>query len=1219
RREDLSLLACSQPYTKMADLKLDNEFGSALAGAGSRPAFSNLVKYRQREEVQQREFPTTLRLTNVRVQVGANSADVDAGFRARCNDSGVYCQFRIANEFFKTASFKPDGGAWAGRGDIQFMLASNCSLFVKVLIQSEPEATFGFARINLTGVGDGSFELTSEVKESEYVTPQDEVLGYITVGFTVIPNFALNVSKLENQYDTKNIPALINVISLDSKTLGHRMGTFQSALQILQNIVAEMQRQGAVGAVTSKQLSVILNQASSAQGVELFEDLLWDVASLSFANHIFEPSLAFFPSKPLAEALAESRAAVGDLFDQGSSNAAPWSFALLTEGQDPVVLAADSEADWLRWTAVLRTACDANAEVNAEKLKKLIIAEYCKDPVHPDHPTAGWLRRKKAQKKALTGDYVKRFFKLECDAENHYSLFYGHEPKDCESDKTRTRIMLKEGTRLVLPSMLPIPTPFALQVQVQKVSDFSFQGQEDLRCVVELANQRQRTKAINANETTAWNSGLLLPVQQNLLPHANESVTTVNIGWFGEEITLPSKGDGAPPKLEFSLCNGGSAGGGGGSSSGGGGGDGTCVARASIAFNQLPFGRTQELTLPLEGPNAGNAELTVSVTMRRLGQYKTAWPAAKTRLIQTLGGVSAQEREEDMWEGPCLVRAAPQGLEVFNAARNPGEPGKPVAVVDYYSIEAITAVNDSTLDVAVIIESRPGEAASKRSFEDGIGGGNGNGGGTPSVSPPPPVGIERRLSFNNTGAPGASNHHSRSPTRLIARRTSFGMVSHKGKSLSPPPRAAAGGGGAGAAGGKGGASGAADGRRASGASPPPKSAPAGDYFILRISPCPAETLKDLVRERKWMFRDRSMLLYITHKLHQARLESESQEGVGPVTSDPKTREKLAIASSETYKRIRCNMSEIIKTANWKHARGVGFTEEHIRMFFRLQRLSCYFSKLLESRAHPLWALDDPIDPRKFARSDLDRIFSSQYVQAGTFGAEAQGIENSVKGVGHALKSLHRRMDEAKLFYHDQPEQTEAVSKVFFQEYFLRCIGELGAHVISDEVLQEVPIEVVVAFVCFLVKRDKAFHELLVENSLEPDRNAFLTTILSIDSMIRRLTKRTELEIVAQWPKEGDIAEDAGPYVASLLGDCSPDHMGKLSTRAPEELMRLLEKYVQLIASQCRARGNLGAKIFEGMFFALPSYASNAADTIYRLNHVPCAWNAGRYLSANLKD
>ena len=64
-----------------------------------------------------------------------------------------------------------------------------------------------------------------------------------------------------------------------------------------------------------------------------------------------------------------------------------------------------------------------------------------------------------------------------------------------------------------------------------------------------------------------------------------------------------------------------------------------------------------------------------------------------------------------------------------------------------------------------------------------------------------------------------------------------------------------------------------------------------------------------------------------------------------------------------------------------------------------------------------------------------------------------------------------------------------------QEYFLRCTGELGAHVIFDDILREVPREVVVAFVCFLVMRDNAFHDLLVDNSLEPDSNAFLTSIL----------------------------------------------------------------------------------------------------------------------------
>jgi hypothetical protein len=35
---------------------------------------------------------------------------------------------------------------------------------------------------------------------------------------------------------------------------------------------------------------------------------------------------------------------------------------------------------------------------------------------------------------------------------------------------------------------------------------------------------------------------------------------------------------------------------------------------------------------------------------------------------------------------------------------------QPVAVIDYYSIEAITAINDSTLDVAVIVEAKLGPA-----------------------------------------------------------------------------------------------------------------------------------------------------------------------------------------------------------------------------------------------------------------------------------------------------------------------------------------------------------------------------------------------------------------------------------------------------------------------------------------------------------------------------
>lgn len=81
------------------------------------------------------------------------------------------------------------------------------------------------------------------------------------------------------------------------------------------------------------------------------------------------------------------------------------------------------------------------------------------------------------------------------------------------------------------------------------------------------------------------------------------------------------------------------------------------------------------------------------------------------------------------------------------------------------------------------------------------------------------------------------------------------------------------------------------------------------------------------------------------------------------------------------------------------------------------------------------------------------------------------------------------------FYRCEQCSLRATASLKWKEYFLRCTGELGAHVISDDILREVPIEVVVAFVCFLVKRDNAFHDLLVDNSLEPDTNAFLTSIL----------------------------------------------------------------------------------------------------------------------------
>lgn len=59
--------------------------------------------------------------------------------------------------------------------------------------------------------------------------------------------------------------------------------------------------------------------------------------------------------------------------------------------------------------------------------------------------------------------------------------------------------------------------------------------------------------------------------------------------------------------------------------------------------------------------------------------------------------------------------------------------------------------------------------------------------------------------------------------------------------------------------------------------------------------------------------------------------------------------------------------------------------------------------------------------------------------------------------------------------------------------------------------------------------------------------------------------------------------------------------------------------MQLIASQCRTRGNLGAKIFEGMFAAMPSFASTAAAAVFALNHASCKDITSRYLAAFLND
>lgn len=65
------------------------------------------------------------------------------------------------------------------------MLASNVSLVVRVLVAESPGRTVGYARLRLGRVGEGEFQVTGEIKETEYVSVQDQLLGYVTIKFKV--------------------------------------------------------------------------------------------------------------------------------------------------------------------------------------------------------------------------------------------------------------------------------------------------------------------------------------------------------------------------------------------------------------------------------------------------------------------------------------------------------------------------------------------------------------------------------------------------------------------------------------------------------------------------------------------------------------------------------------------------------------------------------------------------------------------------------------------------------------------------------------------------------------------------------------------------------------------------------------------------------------------------------------------------------------------------
>lgn len=92
---------------------------------------------------------------------------------------------RPKTNFNPTFSFVPGESDWQGSGCVRFMLASNVNLLVRVLVADSPGRPFGYARLRLGRVGEGEFQVTGEIKVTEYVSIQDQLLGYITIKFKV--------------------------------------------------------------------------------------------------------------------------------------------------------------------------------------------------------------------------------------------------------------------------------------------------------------------------------------------------------------------------------------------------------------------------------------------------------------------------------------------------------------------------------------------------------------------------------------------------------------------------------------------------------------------------------------------------------------------------------------------------------------------------------------------------------------------------------------------------------------------------------------------------------------------------------------------------------------------------------------------------------------------------------------------------------------------------
>lgn len=93
------------------------------------------------------------------------------------------------------------------------MLASNVTLLVRVQVADGPGKAFGYARLALGRVGEGEFTVTGDIKETEYVSAQDQLLGYITINFKVDVDVLSERSFVVSPFNSKTCARMVREYS----------------------------------------------------------------------------------------------------------------------------------------------------------------------------------------------------------------------------------------------------------------------------------------------------------------------------------------------------------------------------------------------------------------------------------------------------------------------------------------------------------------------------------------------------------------------------------------------------------------------------------------------------------------------------------------------------------------------------------------------------------------------------------------------------------------------------------------------------------------------------------------------------------------------------------------------------------------------------------------------------------------------------------------------